>query len=126
MSPLPRRLARANKRLLNKVLRHAAPRLPGFALLTHRGRTSGRAYTIPVNVFERDGRYVFALTYGARTDWVRNVLAAGGCCIVTRGRRIELTDPRLEGDPARLWAPPVVRQILGVVHADETLVLVPR
>ena len=32
----------------------------------------------------RDG-YLLALTYGPDSDWVKNVLAAGGCELVTRG-----------------------------------------
>ncbi|WP_341360768.1 nitroreductase family deazaflavin-dependent oxidoreductase [Georgenia sp. M64] len=124
MSPLPRALARANRHLLNKVMARLAPHLPGFALLTHVGRTSGRAYTIPVNVFrDDDGAYRFALTYGRDAQWVRNVLAAGGCTVSVRGRRATLVRPRLEHDPDRAWAPPLVRVVLGVVDVPDCLVL---
>ena len=74
--PLPKRLARFNRRVTNPVLRHVASWAPGFAVVHHVGRRSGHAYRTPVNVFKRDGRYVFALTYGKDSDWVRNVLAA--------------------------------------------------
>jgi hypothetical protein len=42
-------------------------------------------------VFPAQDGYVFALTYGPDTDWVKNVLAAGGCELRTRGRAIRLT-----------------------------------
>jgi deazaflavin-dependent oxidoreductase (nitroreductase family) len=53
------------------------------------GRT-GQRYETPVNVFPTDDGYVFALTYGPNTDWVRNVLAAGSCELRKRGQTIRL------------------------------------
>ncbi|WP_127126167.1 nitroreductase family deazaflavin-dependent oxidoreductase [Georgenia sp. SYP-B2076] len=126
MSPLPRSVARANRVFLNRVLGLVAPRLPGFAMLTHRGRHSGREYTIPVNIFREGAGYRVALTYGRHTDWVRNVLAAGGCTVVTRGRRVELVDPRLVHDPSVPWAPPVVRQILRLTRTTDSIVFAVR
>ncbi|UNX56090.1 nitroreductase family deazaflavin-dependent oxidoreductase [Georgenia sp. TF02-10] len=123
MSPLPRALACANKHLLNRVMRRVAPHLPGFALLTHTGRRSGTSRTVPVNIFRAPGGYRIALTYGADADWVRNVLAAGGCTVLVRGRQVALTDPVLRHDPGRSWAPPVVRQILGLARVPDSLVL---
>jgi hypothetical protein len=38
---------------------------------------------------------VFALTYGSDADWVKNVLAAGNCCIRRRREQIRLANPRL-------------------------------
>lgn len=44
-----------------------------LAEVEHVGRRSGRTYRNPVNAF-RDGDHVtFALTYGRRVDWLRNV-----------------------------------------------------
>jgi deazaflavin-dependent oxidoreductase (nitroreductase family) len=97
--------------------------MPGFAIVIHVGRRSGRTYETPVNVFRRDGRYVFALTYGEESDWVRNVLAAGGCRIRTRGRTIELRDPRRFSDPSRQVVPRPARWILGLIHVHEFLAL---
>jgi hypothetical protein len=39
--------------------------LPGFGILSHVGRKSGRTYRIPINVFQRCDYYYFALTYGS-------------------------------------------------------------
>lgn len=124
MSPIPRAVARANRRALNPVMRHVAPHLPGFGMLTHVGRRSGRRYTIPVNVFRDGGHgYRIALTYGRDTDWLRNVLAAGRCTLQTRGRVVELVEPRLVHDPSRSWAPSPVRQVLGLIDAPDVLVM---
>jgi deazaflavin-dependent oxidoreductase (nitroreductase family) len=93
--PLPRWLARSNRRLTNPVLAPAAARLPYFGVLIHRGRSSGRLRRTPLNVFPEDGGFVLALTYGEGTDWAENVLAAGSCELVHRGHRLRLTSPRL-------------------------------
>ena len=119
--PLPRTLARFNRKVTNPLLRRAAGVLPGFAVVRHRGRTSGRQYRTPVNVFVDGDVYRFALTYGSNSDWVHNVLAAGGCAIETRGRQVELGNPRLHEDASRRWAPAGVRQILAAIGVTEYL-----
>jgi deazaflavin-dependent oxidoreductase (nitroreductase family) len=110
--PLTRRVARFNRRVTNRLTRHIAWWAPGFAIVTHVGRSSGRVYHTPVNVFRRDGRYVFALTYGRDADRVRNVLAAGRCKIETRRQTVELTNPELFTDRSRRQVPPPPRWIL--------------
>ena len=62
-------------RYLNRFTRPMARRLPGFAILTHRGRSTGRTYQTPINVFRRGDDYFFFLTYGSDAQWVKNVLA---------------------------------------------------
>ncbi|WP_305095074.1 nitroreductase family deazaflavin-dependent oxidoreductase [Prescottella sp. R16] len=119
--PLPRSLARANRAGLNRVTVHVAGRLPGFALMHHRGRRSGRTYTTPVNAFRIGNGYRFALTYGPDSDWVRNVLAAGECDVTVRGRVVHLTDPRLETDRDARWAPAPVAAVLRRIGADRYL-----
>jgi len=98
-------------RYLNRLTTPLARRLPGFAILTHRGRKSGRAYSTPVNVFRRGDDYFFFLTYGSDSQWVKNVLASGSCSIETRGRIVELAEPELVTDPELRPAPPPVRFI---------------
>ena len=48
---IPRTVARWNKVGLNRVTRRIAPWMPGFGVVVHRGRRSGRRYRTPVNVF---------------------------------------------------------------------------
>ncbi|MFR9775588.1 nitroreductase family deazaflavin-dependent oxidoreductase [Micromonospora sp. MS34] len=119
---LPRRLAQFNRVATNQVTGPLARRLPGFGVIIHRGRRSGREYRTPINIFRTSDGYVAALTYGV-TDWARNVLAAGGCELETRGRRVSLTDPRLVHDPTRRAMPPVVRRLVGMIGVTDFLYL---
>jgi deazaflavin-dependent oxidoreductase (nitroreductase family) len=100
------RFRRAVHRYVNPVTRPIAKRLPGFAILTHLGRKTGRRYRTPINVFRRGDDYFFFLTYGSDAQWVKNVLAAGSCSIETRGRVVELGEPELITDPELRPAPP--------------------
>jgi deazaflavin-dependent oxidoreductase (nitroreductase family) len=117
--PLPKRLAKFNLVVTNRVLGPAARRLPGFAIVHHVGRRSGRRFTTPVNLFRHGDEFVIALTYGADSQWVRNVLAAGAFEVETRGRRIRLVNPVIVHD--RSLVPGGVRQILGAVRVGEFL-----
>ena len=73
-------------RIANPLIRQFAAWVPGFAIIRTVGRRTGRTRRTPLNVFRRDGDYVFALVYGADVDWVRNVLAAGTAQLEQRGR----------------------------------------
>ena len=44
----------------------SGPRLPGAAILTHRGRRSGREYRTPISAFRRPGGYAVALAASMR------------------------------------------------------------
>jgi len=123
--PIPKRVARFNSQVTNRVTIRIAGWMPGFAIVEHVGRRSGRTYRTPVKVFREGARYVFALTYGPNTDWVRNVIAAGGCEIETRGRKVKLRDPRRFSDPRRSQIPIPVRWILGLFRVDEFMSLAP-
>jgi deazaflavin-dependent oxidoreductase (nitroreductase family) len=101
------------KHVLNPITRRLAGWLPGFAILTHVGRTSGRTYRTPINVFRRGDRYLFALTYGSDVQWLKNVLAAGGCTIRTLGRDVRLVEPEVAHDPELREFPLPVRLIAG-------------
>jgi deazaflavin-dependent oxidoreductase (nitroreductase family) len=119
--PIPRIVGRWNRVGLNRVTKRIAPWMPGLGVVVHRGRRSGRVYQTPVNVFATGDGYVFALTYGPDTDWVKNVLAAGGCELRTRGRTVRLTSPRLFHDEARRDIRPLERQVLRVIGVADFL-----
>lgn len=123
--PLPGWLARSNKHLANRVIGPFAPHVPGLGVVHHVGRRSGRTYSTPVNVFRDSGDYIIVLTYGQGTDWEKNVRAAGGCELTTRGRRIRLTNPRIETDREKVWAWPPVRFVLGRIDVNHVLRLTP-
>ena len=121
--PLPRALARFNRKLTNPIARTVAGRVPGSGIIVHRGRRSGRAYRTPVAVFRRPGGYAVALTYGPGAEWVRNVLAAGGAALEGGDRRVRLANPRVVRDPGRRFVPPPVRPFLRLLGADAFLLL---
>jgi deazaflavin-dependent oxidoreductase (nitroreductase family) len=108
-------------RVFNPIARRFAGWLPGFGILQYRGRKSGRTYRTPINAFRRGDSYVFALTYGADVQWVKNVVAAGGCTLRTRGRDVRLIEPELFVDPDRRLMPHVVRVLLRFDRVTEFL-----
>lgn len=108
-------------RLFNPISRHVAGRLPWFGIIGHRGRKTGTIHRAPINVFRAGDAWVVALTYGSDVDWVKNVLAAGGCTLETRGRTYELGQPELIVDPARRLMPPPVRFFLGLLGVSSFL-----
>lgn len=120
--PLPRALARFNRIVTNPVQSVWAGRLPGFVIVEHVGRKTGRRYRTPVNVRRGQDGFAVALTYGAETDWVRNVLAGGGGHVVYRGQRIEVTRPTIEAGPNALAAwPAVARLVLRRLGVDAVM-----
>ncbi len=121
--PIPRVVRQWNKAGLNKVTRRIAPWMPGFGVVVHRGRRSGKMYQTPVNVFAAGDGYVLALTYGPDTDWVKNVLAAGGCELRTGGRVVQVTAPRVYHDETRRGIRPVERQVLKAIRVADFLSL---
>ena len=120
---LPRALARFNRKVTNPIARTLVTRVPGWGLVVHRGRRSGRAYRTPVAVFRRTGGVTIALTYGPGAEWVQNVLAAGGAVLERGDRRTRLVNPRVVFDPDRRLVPPWVRRFLHLLGSDAFLLL---
>ena len=122
--PVPASMTKVNRRIINPVTSKFAGRIPPFSMLDHIGRTSRKHYRTPIMAFRSGNDFIIALTYGPSTDWVRNVIAAGGCTIEYRRNRIELIDPELlQGDPATLPFPWVVQQALRVMKVTNFLSL---
>ncbi len=66
---------------------------------------------------------MIALTHGARGDWVKNVLAAGGCEVETQGVWLHLKDPRILIDRRASIVPAPVRPILKGLRVTQFLAL---
>jgi len=107
--------------VINPITRRFAGRLPGFAIIVHRGRRSGRIHRTPMNVFRDGDDWIFALTYGSDVQWVKNVLAAGEAELEAGGRTVDLVDPTLFVDPSRRLMPGPVRIFLGLIGVTEFL-----
>ena len=121
---MQRRLARFNRRFANYIFGHLS-RTRGFGALYHRGRKSGHEYRTPVKLFRRGDNYVIALPYGAESDWVKNVLAAGSCELVTRGRRIRLEQPLIFEDHAQAEIPAHIRAVLLRLNVTLFIMMTP-
>ena|ERR1700733_9644000 len=116
-------VARFNLAVTNRITSRFAARLPGFGIVTHVGRKSGKVYRTPVNVFQAPEGFLMALTYGRESEWVRNVIAAGGCKLETRGVPYQLSAPTLGHDPTRRRFPPFVRIVLRIIGANDFMQL---
>ena len=116
-------VAAFNLAITNRITGRFAARLPGFGILTHVGRKSGRLYRTPVNVFREPEGFLIALTYGRESEWVRNVLAANGCQLETRRVRYLLSAPTIVHDPTRRRFPLLVRMMLGIIGANDFMQL---
>lgn len=116
-------VAAFNLAVTNRITSRFAARLPGFGILTHVGRKSHRIYRTPINVFRKQGSFLIALTYGRESEWVKNVLAAGGAELETCAVRYQLSAPTVVHDPARQRFPLVVRVVLRLIGASDYLQL---
>ena len=88
---------------LQKSLQPAALAMSGkrwfplYAIVNHRGRSSSTAYKTPIAVVPSRGRdtILIGLPWGLKTNWARNVVAAGGVDLTWKGRTVHTTRPRI-------------------------------
>ncbi len=116
-------VAAFNLAVTNRITSRFAARLPGFGILTHVGRKSGKVYRTPVNVFRVPEGFLIALTYGRDSEWVRNVIAAGACQLETRGVQYRLSAPTIVHDPTRRRVPIPVQIVLRLIGANDFMQL---
>jgi deazaflavin-dependent oxidoreductase (nitroreductase family) len=116
-------LAKINIAFTNRITGLFAGWLPGFGILTHVGRRSAKVHRTPVNVFRASNSFIIALTYSSQSEWVKNVLAADGCELRTRGKKYQLSAPKVVRDPTRRRFPIPLRVVLRIVGADEYMEL---
>jgi hypothetical protein len=64
-------LAKINIAVTNRITGLFAGRLPGFGILTHVGRKSGKVYRTPINVFRVSNGFIIALTYSSQTEYAK-------------------------------------------------------
>jgi deazaflavin-dependent oxidoreductase (nitroreductase family) len=122
--------------LLNNTLNRLTTRLARagrgpFALVVHVGRRSGKTYETPLILARVPDGFVAELTYGTDVNWYRNIVAAGGCMIISGGAeyridRIEPCDPdtgiRAYGYPAALVLRILRRHEFRLLHTAATSV----
>jgi len=87
-------LERFQIKYFNPVVRPIARYLPGFAIITHRGRKSGKPYETIVTAYRKGNVLAIALAHG-KTNWVKNVLAAGEAEVRLTRKTVHITNPRI-------------------------------
>jgi deazaflavin-dependent oxidoreductase (nitroreductase family) len=108
---------------MNPVVGKFARYLPGFAIIRHEGRKSGKTYETVVNAFCKGNVFTVTLGHG-KTNWVKNVLAAGEADVRLFRRDVRITNPRVLpagiDDPTLPWIARRAGRQLGVFVADIT------
>lgn len=86
---------RLQMKYMNPAMRRFARFLPTLAVITHQGRKSGRRYETVVQAYRRQSALAILLGHG-KTDWVKNVLAAGEADVRRRsGHHLHITNVRV-------------------------------
>jgi deazaflavin-dependent oxidoreductase (nitroreductase family) len=114
-------LERVQIKYVNPMVRPVARYLPTFAVIEHRGRTSGRTYETVVTAYRKGSLSVVMLAHG-KTNWVKNVLAAGEADVHLFRHDVHITNPRVvaagtdgEGLP---WIARLALRRVGALVAD--------
>ena len=114
-------LERLQIKYFNPIVRPVARYLPGMSVIKHRGRKSGKPYESIVTAYRKGDVLAILLRHG-KTDWVKNVLAAGEADVRFFRQDVHITNPRVlpaGSDSEEL--PPIVRRgarRIGVFVAD--------
>jgi deazaflavin-dependent oxidoreductase (nitroreductase family) len=107
---------------INPVAVPIARFAPGITVITHRGRKSGRRLETAVSAYRKGHTVAIMLGHG-KTNWVKNILAAGEADIRLRGRDVHLINPRIveagsDNPSLPLMARIAARRGFGVFVAD--------
>jgi deazaflavin-dependent oxidoreductase (nitroreductase family) len=117
-------MRRVNRSFTNQLVGPIAAFLPPLALVHHAGRKSGSPYRTPVLAFRIEAGILTPLPYGTDTDWVLNLLAAGGGELEVFGRTIRVENPRIvETEEALALVPGVLHPVLRLLALPGFLLL---
>jgi deazaflavin-dependent oxidoreductase (nitroreductase family) len=83
-------------------------------LLTVRGRKTGKARTLPVDLYEHKGRHFLIATHG-EGNWVHNLRAAGEGILSLGRKSLAFTVVELPPEAAG----PVIKEVLGSLLASQ-------
>lgn len=78
----------------NPAFKPIAKYMPGMATIKHQGRTSGKQYETLVTAYRKDNTLAILLAHG-KTNWAKNVLAAGKADINFNRKDLHLVNPRI-------------------------------
>ncbi|MCE9516116.1 MAG: nitroreductase family deazaflavin-dependent oxidoreductase [Mycobacterium sp.] len=109
-------------RFINPMAVPLARVVPGITVIKHRGRKSGRPLETAVSAYRKGDTVAIMLAHG-KTNWVKNILAAGEADVRLGRRDVHLINPRIvpagTDDPALpRMARIAARRGIGVFLAD--------
>jgi deazaflavin-dependent oxidoreductase (nitroreductase family) len=117
----PPAFERLQIKYMNPMVKRISRFMPGVATIKHRGRKSGKPYETVVTPFRKGNVLAVVLGHG-KTDWVKNVLAAGEADVLFGKRSVHIVNPRIVpagGDAADLpFMARVQARKMGVLVAD--------
>jgi deazaflavin-dependent oxidoreductase (nitroreductase family) len=100
------------KRYNDMTRRISGTERSSWGLVTHVGRRTGRTYQTSLGTHPYGDGFLLPLGYGAHTDWYRNMMAAGTCTLVWKGRTYQLERPEVISGPEVMRAWPMRDRIL--------------
>jgi len=109
-------------RYINPLAAPLARVMPGLTVIRHRGRTSGKPYETVISAYRKGDTVAILLAHG-KTNWVKNILAAGEADLRLGRRDVHLINPRIvtagSDDPALpRMARMAAKRGIGVFVAD--------
>ncbi|CDO26581.1 nitroreductase family deazaflavin-dependent oxidoreductase [Mycolicibacterium mageritense] len=118
---IPPAVERFQIKYINPLMKPFAKRMPGFTVIKHRGRTSGTPYETVVTSFRKGNTLAVGLAHG-KTNWVKNVLAAGEADVHLFSGDVHITNPRVlpagTDDPNLPGIARIAGRRIGVFVAD--------
>lgn len=106
---------------INPLMTPLSRKLPGMSVISHTGRTSGTRYQTPVTAYRKGDTLAIGLIHG-KTNWVKNVLAAGHADIRVSRKDLHLVNPRVVPagtvDPTLPFIARMMARRTGVFVAD--------
>lgn len=106
---------------INPLFLRVGRYLPSFAVVKHRGRTSAKDYETVVTAYRKGKTLAILLAHG-KTNWVKNVLAAGEADVHLFRRDVHITNPRVlpagTEDASLPWIARRGARTVGVFVAD--------
>jgi deazaflavin-dependent oxidoreductase (nitroreductase family) len=117
----PPLVERLQIKYMNPVVKKIARFLPATAVIKHRGRTSGKPYETVITPYRKGSVLAIALGHG-KTDWVKNVLAAGEADVRIGRKDVHIVNPRIvpagTDDPSLPRMARMQARKIGVLAAD--------
>ena len=65
-----------------------------WSVILHTGRRSGKEYITPIVAVRENSGFIIPLPYGKQVDWFQNIMAAGSCDLIFKGKVYHSSTPQ--------------------------------